>query len=523
LASPGADSQINLTSSWGRFYLSVRTENKNFVLGSLHTCGMCDVRAGSPGRELRGTSEAVETLYLTGKFENPGRFLSVIRRDLLLKGIGSVIERYTRPEMGAIWSDEAKVEHWLAVELAVCEAWGRRGDIPPDDLKAIRTGSINLARMKEIEKETDHDVIAFLRAVGETVGPASRFIHLGLTSSDVVDTGLGIQAKQAGQLIRRELDRLTVIVGHRAVEHKRTITIGRSHGMHAEPTTFGMKLAVWYDELRRHQTRLDLAIADIAVGKISGAVGTHAHVPWGLEDEVCAELGLGVELASTQVVQRDRHAFFLSVLAGIGATLEKIGIEIRHLQRSEVGEAEEFFGEGNQGSSAMPHKRNPHESERVSGLARLLRGYATPGLENVALWHERDISHSSVERVIFPDACIVLDYMLDLTAELIENWVIYPERMLENLNASGGLIFSQRVLLALVESGMDRQEAYKLVQSNAHAALANGEKFQERVSNRPEFTALLSQPAIDKLFDPWEQLHAVDATFERLGLGDVTP
>lgn len=423
--------------------------------------------------------------------------------------------------MGAIWSDEAKVQQWLAVEIAVCDAWARRGEIPADDLAAIHKASIDLARMREIEKETDHDVIAFLRAVGETVGPASRFIHLGLTSSDVVDTGLGIQAKQAGLQLAKELDRLTMIVAHRAVEHKRTITIGRSHGMHAEPTTFGLKLAVWYDELRRHKVRLDLAIADIAVGKISGAVGTHAHVPWGLEDEVCTELGLGVELASTQVAQRDRHAFFLSVLAGIGATLEKFAVEIRHLQRSEVAEAEEFFGEGNQGSSAMPHKRNPHESERVAGLARLLRGYATPGLENVALWHERDISHSSVERVIFPDACIVLDYMLDLTSELIENWVIYPEKMLANLNLLGGLIYSQRVLLALVESGMDRQDAYKLVQQHAHAALAAGERFQDRVSSVPEFTERLTQEQIGDLFDPWQQLHNVDATFARLGLEEV--
>jgi len=422
--------------------------------------------------------------------------------------------------MGAIWSDEAKVQQWLAVELAVCEAWGRRGEIPEEDLVAIRKGSIDLARMQEIEKETDHDVIAFLRAVGETVGPASRFIHLGLTSSDVVDTGLALQAKAAGELLQRELDRLIAIVGQRAVEHKKTITIGRSHGMHAEPTTFGLKLAVWYDELIRHATRLELAVQDIAVGQISGAVGTHAHVPWGLEDEVCAELGLGVELVSTQVVQRDRHAFFLNVLAGIGATLEKIGFEIRHLQRSEVGEAEEFFGEGNQGSSAMPHKRNPHESERLTGLARLLRGYAIPGLENVSLWHERDISHSSVERVIFPDACIVLDYMLDLATELIEHWVIYPEKMLANLNASGGMIFSQRVLLALVEAGLDRQVAYKLVQKHAHAAVSAGEKFQDRVSSLPEFTEHLTQEQIADLFDPWAQLHAVDAIFARVGLGE---
>jgi len=440
---------------------------------------------------------------------------------LRLKGRGFLIERYTRPVMGAIWSDEAKVGQWLAVELSVCEAWARRGEIPAGDMAAIRNARIDLARMREIEKETDHDVIAFLRAVGETVGPASRYIHLGLTSSDVVDTGLGIQARQAGSQLRLELIRLTEIVGQRAVEHKRTITIGRSHGMHAEPTTFGIKLAVWYDELRRHQRRLDLAIEEIAVGKISGAVGTHAHVPWGLEDEVCADLGLGVELASTQVVQRDRHAFFLGVLAGIAASLEKFGIEIRHLQRSEVGEAEEFFAEGNQGSSAMPHKRNPHESERVSGLARLLRGYAIPGFENVALWHERDISHSSVERVIFPDACIVLDYMLDLTSDLIEHWVIYPDRMLTNLEISGGLIYSQRVLLALVERGMDRQDAYKLVQRNAHAALEVRERFQDRVSSRAEFTDLLTPEIIDTLFDPWEQLQHVDATFARLGLKDM--
>ncbi len=429
-----------------------------------------------------------------------------------------VIERYTRPAMGAIWSDQAKVDQWLAVELAVCEAWGRRGEIPANDLMAIRTATVDLARMQEIEKETDHDVIAFLRAVGETVGPASRFIHLGLTSSDVVDTGLGIQARQAGLQLKVELERLTEIVGNRAVEYKRTVTIGRSHGMHAEPTTFGLKLAVWYDELRRHLHRLDSAIDEISVGKISGAVGTHAHVPWGLEEEVCADLGLGVEFASTQVVQRDRHAFFLNVLAGIGASLEKFAVEIRHLQRSEVGEAEEFFGEGNQGSSAMPHKRNPHESERVAGLARLLRGYAIPGLENVALWHERDISHSSVERVIFPDACIVLDYMLDLTSELVENWVIYPAKMLANLEMSGGLIYSQRVMLALVERGMDRQVAYKLVQKNAHAALADGERFQDRVSSRPEFSDHLTPELIEKLFDPWEQLQHLDELFARLGL-----
>ncbi|GIW03553.1 MAG: adenylosuccinate lyase [Thermomicrobiales bacterium] len=325
-----------------------------------------------------------------------------------------MIGRYTRPAMGAVWSDERKVDAWLAVEIAVCEAWHRRGRIPSWAMDAIRQARCDLNRMREIERETDHDVIAFLRAVGETVGEASRFIHLGLTSSDVVDTGLALQVKEAGELLDRELARLIEAVGRQAIAHKHTVMIGRTHGVHAEPTTFGLKLAVWYDELRRHRRRLELARVDMAVGKLSGAVGTHAHVPLDLEEEVCAALGLRADPVSTQIVQRDRHAFFLSTLAGIGATLEKMALEIRLLQRTEVREAEEPFDEGNQGSSAMPHKRNPHESERICGLARLLRGYAMTALENVALWHERDISHSSAERVIFPDACIVLDYMLGL-------------------------------------------------------------------------------------------------------------
>jgi adenylosuccinate lyase len=425
------------------------------------------------------------------------------------------------PEMGAIWSDRAKIDRWLDVEKAVCEAWARRGRIPSEAMETIRVATCDLDRMREIERETDHDVIAFLRATGETVGDASRFIHLGLTSSDVVDTGLAMQARDAGRLLMERLRGLTDTVGHRAVEHRRTLTIGRSHGMHAEPTTFGLKLAVWYDELRRHTIRLELANEQIAVGQISGAVGTHAHVPPDLEEEVLASLGLGVELASTQVAQRDRHAFFLAVLAGIGATLEKFAVEVRHLQRSEVAEAEEYFAEGNQGSSAMPHKRNPHESERLAGLSRLLRGYALAGNENVALWHERDISHSSVERVIFPDATIVLDYMLHLADELIGEWVIYPERMKANLESSGGLIYSQRVMLALVEAGMDRQAAYKIVQAEAMAASKNpdGPTFRERIAANPEVAAAMSAAQLDTIFDPWDQLQNADATFERLGLG----
>ena len=429
-----------------------------------------------------------------------------------------MIDRYTRPEMGAIWTDEAKIQQWLAVELAVCEGWARRGRIPAEAMSAIRGATCDLVRMREIERETDHDVIAFLRAVGETVGDASRFIHLGLTSSDVVDTGLAIQARNAGILLRQGLEHLVNVVGRRAIEHKRTLTIGRSHGMHAEPTTFGLKLAVWYDELRRHHRRLDLAITDIAVGQISGAVGTHAHIPPSLEEDVCTDLGIGVELASNQVVQRDRHAFFLSVLAGIGGTLEKITVEIRHLQRTEVGEAEEFFGEGNQGSSAMPHKRNPHQSERIAGLARLLRGYAQTGFENVPLWHERDISHSSAERVIFPDACILLDYMLHAVAELIDELVVYPERMLANLESTGGLIYSQRVLLALVDAGMDRQEAYKLVQRHAHSTWQAGQTFKDVIAAEPVVQERLSRDQLDDLFDPWQQLQHLDESFERLGL-----
>ena len=423
--------------------------------------------------------------------------------------------------MGAIWSDRAKIDRWLDVEKAVCEGWARRGRIPETAMPAIRAASCDLDRMREIERETDHDVIAFLRATGETVGEAARYIHLGLTSSDVVDTGLAMQARDAGRLLLDRLRALTDTVGRKAVEHRRTLTIGRSHGMHAEPTTFGLKLAVWYDELRRHIVRLELATEQIAVGQISGAVGTHAHVPPALEDEVLASLDLGVELASTQIAQRDRHAFFLAVLAGVGATLEKFAVEVRHLQRSEVAEAEEYFAEGNQGSSAMPHKRNPHESERLAGLSRLLRGYALAGNENVALWHERDISHSSVERVIFPDASIVLDYMLHLADELIGEWVIYPERMKANLESSGGLIYSQRVMLALVDAGMDRQKAYKLVQGAAMAAAKDrsGPTFRERIAENADVQNAVSDGELDTIFDPWDQLTNVDATFERLGLG----
>ncbi len=430
----------------------------------------------------------------------------------------AVIDRYTRPAMGAIWNDRRKIDAWLQIELQVCEAWYRRGRIPEWAIEAIRGASCDIDRMAEIEREVDHDTIAFLRATGETVGEASRYIHLGLTSSDIVDTGLAIQAKAASELLLSEIDALIEIIGRRAIEHRTTLTIGRTHGVFAEPTTFGLKLLVFYEELRRQRTRLASAMDEIAVGKISGAVGTHAHIPPDVETEVLNALDLGVEPISTQIVQRDRHAFFLSVLAGLGGTLEKMALEVRSLQRSEVREAEEPFGEGNQGSSAMPHKRNPHASERVCGLARLVRGYATTGNENIALWHERDISHNSTERVTFPDATCLIDFMLHEITHIYEGLVVYPERMLANLNSGGGVIFSQRVMLALVDSGMDRQTAYKLVQRLAHASWDGGGSFREAVEGDLEISSRLDATTIADLFDPQAQLLHIDASFERVGL-----
>ena len=430
-----------------------------------------------------------------------------------------MIERYTRPEMGRVWSERAKIDGWLRVELAVCRGWHRRGRIPDWALPPLLAATVDLERMRAIERETDHDVIAFVRAVGETAGDAARFLHLGLTSSDVVDTALALQVVEAGALLDAGLERLIEIVGRQALAHKRTLMVGRTHGMHAEPTTFGLKLAVWWDELRRHRERLALARRQMAVGKVSGAVGSHAQVPPDLEEEVCVALGLVAAPASTQIVQRDRHAFFLSVLAGVGGSLEKVTVEIRHLQRTEVGEAEEPFDPGNQGSSAMPHKRNPHASERVAGLARLLRGYAGVAAENVPLWHERDISHSSAERVIFPDACIVLDYALAQVAELLDRLVVHPGRMRANLDLTGGMIYSQPVLLALVDAGMDRQRAYAIVQGHARRAVDGGPPFRQAVLDDAEVAALMDRAAVDRLFDPAAQLGHVDAVFGRLGLG----
>jgi adenylosuccinate lyase len=429
-----------------------------------------------------------------------------------------MIERYSRPEMAAIWSDRAKFDHWLRVEVAVCEAWAVQGAIPADALPEIRRAHLDLDRMRVIEEETGHDVIAFLRAVGESIGDASRFIHLGLTSSDVVDTALALQLGQAGEVLRHDLDRLEEAVTTQALAHRHTVMIGRTHGIHAEPITFGLKLLVWVDALRQCRRRLEAALDELRVGKLAGAVGTHANLPPSVEEHALALLGLRPLAVGTQVIGRDRHAYFLSVLAILASVLDNCATEIRHLQRTEVREAAEPFTQGQQGSSAMPHKRNPILCERVSGMARLLRGYAVTGLENVTLWHERDISHSSTERVILPDACLALDYMLDLLRGVVTGLRVDSKRMRRNLDVTGGLIFSQRVLLALIESGMDRQEAYRLVQGHALQAWDEGLSFHQRLAADPVIAEHLSTEALDRLFDVQYHLESIDEAYRRLGL-----
>lgn len=434
-----------------------------------------------------------------------------------------MIERYTRPEMGRLWSERHKIDLWLRVEIAVADAWATRGVIPTEAIERIRQASCDLDRMHELERETDHDVIAFLRATGETVGRDSRFIHLGLTSSDVIDTAMAVQTVEAIDLLLVDINELLEVVGREAVKHRDTVMIGRTHGIHAEPITFGFKLAVWYDELRRNRARLEAAREDVRVGKISGAVGTHANVPPDVEDEVCAALGLIAAPVSTQIAQRDRHAHVISALAILASSLDKFATEIRHLQRTEVRELEEPFDPGNGGSSAMPHKRNPHESERMSGLARLIRGYVTPALENVVLWHERDISNSSAERIVFPDTFILIDYMLGLMTEIVDGWVVYPERMRANLESTNGAIFSQQVLLALVEAGMDRQAAYKIVQRDAQQAWNSGTHLREILLEDEDVRIRLSPEQISGIFDLAYHMKHIEAAFTRLGLAVPAP
>ncbi len=427
-----------------------------------------------------------------------------------------MIERYSRPEMQRLWTEEAKYRHWLAVELAACDALADAGRIPREAVATIRARArFDVARIAEIERETRHDVIAFLTNVAEHVGPESRFVHFGLTSSDVLDTALALQLKEAGTLLLAGVDRVRAALRTRAEEHRHTPCVGRTHGVHAEPTTFGLKLLVFYAELGRARRRLADALDGVCVGKFSGAVGTLPEFGPEIEEQACRALGLGVEPAATQVVQRDRHAAFVGALALVATSLDKIAVELRHLARTEVREVEEEFGRGQKGSSAMPHKRNPWRLENVSGLARVLRGHAATALENVVLWHERDISNSSVERVILPDATIALDFMLHRLAQLVETLVVHPERMRENLELTHGLVFSGALLVALAAHGATREEAYAMVQGHAMDSWEKGGDFRARIAGDPAITRVLARDEIDRVFSLDASLRHVDAIFER--------
>ena len=429
-----------------------------------------------------------------------------------------MIDRYSRPAMKKVWSDENKSELWLKVELAVCEAWTQEGVIPQEDMELLRGAKYNHGRMMEILAVVRHETNAFLSSVTEGLGPEGRWLHLGLTSSDKLDTALGLQLGEAGAILLQDMDDAIAALEVQAVKHKDTIMMGRTHGVHAEPITFGLKVALWWEEMRRQRARLVLALDDVRVGKISGAVGTHATVPPSVEDRVCQELGLEVAAVSNQIIQRDRYAHFISTLALIAATLEKIATEVRSLQRTEIHELEEPFDEGQKGSSSMPHKRNPELSERICGLARLIRGHSVTALENVALWGERDISHSSAERIILPDACLALDYILSIFTRVMGDLRVYPQRMWENIESSRGLIFSQRVLLELVDKGLAREDAYAIVQRNAMMGWDEGRDFRELIKSDKEAATYLSESELNELFDYGYYTRYVDETFQRLGL-----
>lgn len=428
-----------------------------------------------------------------------------------------MIDRYTLPQMGKIWEDKFKFDTWLKIEILACEARAEMGDLPSSDVDVIKSkANFDIKRILEIEETTKHDVIAFLTNVAEYVGPESRHIHYGMTSSDILDTTLSFQMKSAGELLLERLYNLKETLKIRALEHKNTICVGRSHGIHAEPTSMGLKFALWFEETKRNIERLKRAIDIISVGQISGAVGTFEHLSPLVEEYVCKKLGLKPAPVSTQVIQRDRHAEFLTTLAIVGATLEKISIEIRHLQRTEVLEAEEYFAKGQKGSSAMPHKRNPIVSERITGLARVLRSNSIAALENVALWHERDISHSSVERIIVPDSCIALDYMLDLMVKLITKLLIYPDNMIRNLNLTRGLIFSQAVLLKLVNKGITREEAYQLVQTSAMKVWGNEKlNLKDELLKSDAVKKYLTSDELDEIFNNKQMLKNVEFIFKR--------
>ncbi|MBI5472571.1 MAG: adenylosuccinate lyase [Ignavibacteriae bacterium] len=430
-----------------------------------------------------------------------------------------MISRYTRPAMGKIWEDENKFRIWLEIELLASEAQAELGVVPKDAVRVMREkASFNVSRIDEIEREVKHDVIAFLTNVGEYVGPEARFMHLGMTSSDVLDTCLAVQMKQSGELLLDDLKKLAEVLARRAKEFKYTIMVGRTHGIHAEPTTFGLKLALWYDETRRNIARLQSAIERISVGQISGAVGTFEHLSPKVEEHVCEKLGLKPAPVSTQILQRDRHAEFMSVLAVTGSSLEKFATEIRHLQKTEVLEAEEYFSKGQKGSSAMPHKRNPITCERVAGLSRVLRGNALAAMENVSLWHERDITHSSVERVVIPDSCILLDYMMSIMTDVLDTLLVYPDNMMKNLERTHGLIFSQSVLLALTKKEMKREDAYRVVQAAAMEVWQSGKSFRELLLANEEILHVLNRAQIEELFDLKKSIRNVDYIFDRVGL-----
>ena len=434
-----------------------------------------------------------------------------------------MIDRYSRPAMKRVWADDNKYEKWLAVELAVCEAWCEEGVIPADDMARLRAAKYDPQRMDEIFQTTRHDVTAFISSITQSMGPEGRWLHLGLTSSDMLDTGLDLQLGEAGKLLLNELDRAIAALREQSLNHKDTLMMGRTHGVHAEPLTLGLKLALWWDELIRQRERLETALETVRVGKISGAVGTHATVPPSVEQRVCQRLELKVAGISNQIVQRDRYAHFVTTLALIGASLEKFATEIRSLQRTEIHELEEPFGQGQTGSSSMPHKRNPELAERICGLARILRGNAVIAMENVALWGERDISHSSAERIILPDSCLALDYILSIFTRIIEGLRVFPERMYANIESSRGLVFSQRALLELVDKGLSREEAYKIVQTNAMRCwaemdLPGGCDFRDLLKSDRTVGAYLSASEMESLFDYDYYTRYVGDTFQRLGL-----
>lgn len=430
-----------------------------------------------------------------------------------------MIDRYTRPEMGNIWTEENRYNAWLEVEILACEAWAELGEIPKEDTKLIReNAAFDVKRIQEIEEETRHDVVAFTRAVSETLGEEKKWVHYGLTSTDVVDTALSYLMKQANEILQKDIENFIEILKNKAVEHKYTVMMGRTHGVHAEPTTFGLKLALWYEEMKRNLERFKQAAKTVQVGKLSGAVGTYANIDPFVEKYVCEHLGLEPSPISTQTLQRDRHAHYVSTLALIASSIEKFAVEIRGLQKSETREVEEFFAKGQKGSSAMPHKRNPIGSENMSGIARVIRGHMLTAYENIPLWHERDISHSSAERIILPDATIALNYMLNRFANIVKNLTVFPENMKRNMDRTFGLIYSQRVLLSLIDKGMSREEAYDLVQPKAMQAWEEQVQFRDLIEAESDITNRLTKEEIADCFNYEHHLEKVDFIFKRLRL-----